>query len=87
MNKDMHLIFKGFADAHRIEILNILTQCEDCNCNIAQRIDMPLSTLAHHMKVLTNAGLVIPRREGKWTYYSLNKSQFILAKEIIDKFI
>ncbi len=88
MEKDnFHLIFKGLADPHRIKILQILLMGEECNCNLSEKIDMPLSTLAHHLKVLTNANLLIPRKDGKWTYYTLNKEQFEKAIEILNKFV
>lgn len=29
-------------------------------------------TLAHHMKILIDSGIVAARKEGKWMYYSIN---------------
>ncbi len=85
--ENLYLTFKGLADPQRIEILEILLLGEECNCNLCEKIEMPPSTLAHHLRVLTNANLVIPRREGKWTYYAINKEQFVLATDILNKFI
>ncbi len=85
--ENLHLIFKGLADPQRIKILEILLLGEECNCNLSEKIEMPLSTLEHHLKVLTNAKLVIPRRCGKWTYYTLNKEQFVLAVDVLNKII
>ncbi len=81
-----HLVFKGLADPHRLNILEILLLGEECNCNLSEKLEMPLSTLAHHLKVLTNANLLIPRKDGKWTYYTLNKEQFEKASKILNKF-
>ncbi len=85
--KNGYLIFKGLADPHRIEILKILKNGEECNCHLSEKIGMPLSTLAHHLRVLTNANLVFPRKEGKWTYYTLNTEQFEKARDIVSEFI
>ncbi len=80
------VLFKGLADINRIRILEILLSGEECNCNLSEKMEMPLSTLAHHLKVLTNANLVLQRREGKWAYYKINHEQFEKAKNVIDKF-
>ncbi len=85
--ENVHLIFKGLADPYRIQILEILLLSEECNCNLSEKLEMPLSTLAHHLKVLANANLVIPRKDGKWTYYTINKEQFLLATDIVNRFI
>ena len=45
------------------------------------------STLSHHMKILCDAEVVIPRKEGKWTYYSINKEGFERAKELLNYYI
>ncbi len=87
LEKDnIHLVFKGLSDVQRIKILEILLLGEECNCNLSEKMNMPLSTLAHHLKVLSNANLVIPRKDGKWMYYEINHEQFGKAKEILDKF-
>ena len=33
------------------------------------------STLSHHMKILTDSGLVIARKDWKWVHYSINKEK------------
>ncbi len=81
-----HKVFKGLADPNRILLLDIISKGEECNCNLGDKINMPLSTLAHHLKVLVEANLVVPRKEGKWTYYTLNKEQFELAVQGLARF-
>ncbi len=82
-DKNIPVVFKGLSDQHRIKILDILQNGEECNCNLSEKMKMPLSTLAHHLKVLSNANLVIPRKKGKWTYYTINKAQFNEAIELL----
>ncbi len=86
VDENTAFLFKGLSDLHRIRILEILLLGEECNCHLSEKMEMPLSTLAHHLRVLTNAKLVIPRKEGKWTYYTINHEQFETAKRILDKF-
>jgi ArsR family transcriptional regulator len=85
--ENKHKIFKGLSDPSRILILGLVKKGEICSCDLCSQLDIPLSTLAHHMKVLCESGLVNPRKEGKWIYYSICIEQFEKAVNIITQFI
>ena len=40
-------------------------------------------TLSHHMKILCDAGIVVGRKEGKWTHYSISYSGVEQAKQYL----
>lgn len=65
-------ILKAVADVNRMKIIDILSCGEKCACDILDHFDFTQPTLSHHMKVLIDCGLVVSRREGLWTHYSLN---------------
>lgn len=65
-------LVKALADANRLKIIDILSCGEKCACDILAHFDFTQPTLSHHMKVLLDCGLVESRKEGLWTYYSLN---------------
>ena len=65
--------FKAFSDVNRLMIVNMLSCGELCACKILEKFDITQPTLSHHMKTLCDCGLVNSRKEGKWTYYSLNR--------------
>ena len=65
-------IFKALGDATRLEIVLMLTEGEKCACRLLERFEITQPTLSHHMKILSECGLVTVRKEGKWSYYSLN---------------
>lgn len=65
-------IFKALGDSNRLRILNLLSDGEKCACEILKCFDISQSTLSHHMKILSECGLVKSRREGTWNHYSLN---------------
>jgi ArsR family transcriptional regulator len=67
-------IIKALADPSRLKIIDILSCGEKCACNLLEVFDFTQPTLSHHMKVLINCGLVESRKEGSWSYYSLNKT-------------
>lgn len=80
-------VFKAFCDEHRVAILDLLKDGERCACELQDSLDIGQSTLSHHMRILCDAGIVTPRRSGKWTYYSLNKTgslrALIMLKDVL----
>lgn len=78
-------IFKGFCDENRIKIIRFLKNGEKCACKLLENLNITQPTLSHHMKILVDGGLVLARKEGKWTYYSLNKDGFEKARYLIEE--
>ena len=67
-------LFKALSDPKRLKIVHMLAGGELCACKILEEFHITQPTLSHDMKLLTAAGLVIPRREGKWTHYRLSET-------------
>lgn len=65
-------IFKILSDPKRLKIINMLSGGELCACKIQEEFNITQPTLSHDMRLLCESGLVNPRKEGKWTHYSLN---------------
>ena len=65
-------LFKVLSDPNRLMIVDMLSCGELCACVILEKFRITQPTLSHHMKTLCDCGLVNGRKEGKWTYYSLN---------------
>lgn len=65
-------VFKALGDSNRLRILNLLSDGEKCACEILKCFNISQSTLSHHMKILSECGLVKSRKEGTWNHYSLN---------------
>lgn len=78
--------FKALGDENRLRILTLLKSGELCACKILDELHIGQPTLSHHMKVLTEAGVVVPRKEGKWTHYSINKKKLIELQKWINNF-
>lgn len=67
-------VFKAFCDENRIRILEQLRTGEKCACVLLDSLHITQPTLSHHMKILCDADIVISRKEGKWTHYSISKN-------------
>lgn len=66
------LIFKAFCDENRIRIIKMLRSGEKCACKLLEELNVTQPTLSHHMKILCDSGIVVGRKEGKWTHYSIS---------------
>ena len=75
-------IFKAFCDENRIRILKLLITGEKCACKLLEEINITQPTLSHHMKILCDSGIVVGRKEGKWTYYSISSEGLRLCYEM-----
>lgn len=64
-------LLKGFADDTRLRILCLLRGREVCVHEIVDALDMSQSAVSHQLRVLRDARLVSPRRDGRHVYYRL----------------
>ncbi|MEL7648310.1 MAG: metalloregulator ArsR/SmtB family transcription factor [Sedimentibacter sp.] len=70
--EDNFKVIKALSDINRMKIIRTLIGGELCACKILKEFDITQPTLSHHMKVLSECGLVVSRKEGKWMHYMLN---------------
>ena len=66
-------VLKAIGEINRIKILELLSTGEKCACVILESFNFTQPTLSHHMKVLIDCNIVTLRKEGKWSYYKINK--------------
>ncbi len=65
----------GLAQESRLDVFRMLVERGPQGMSagaIAERLDMPNATLSFHLKELSHAGLVSPRQEGRFIFYSAN---------------
>ncbi len=67
-------IIKSLSDSSRLKIIDILSCGEKCACDLLEQFNFTQPTLSHHMKVLMDCGLVKSRKDGLWSYYSLDNT-------------
>jgi ArsR family transcriptional regulator, arsenate/arsenite/antimonite-responsive transcriptional repressor len=72
------VVAKALAEPLRVRILDVLRRSEQevCQCELIALFDLGQSLLSHHMRKLTDAGLVRVERRHKWAYYSVNADAF-----------
>lgn len=83
-NAEIAKVFKAFCDERRIEILKLLLSGEKCACKLLEELNIGQSTLSHHMRILCDSGVVTGRKDGKWTYYSIDAEGSRKARELLE---
>lgn len=74
--KSIEKISKALGDKHRLSILQHITKqggCAQC-AEIHEIIDLAQPSISHHVKILTEAGLIEAEKEGRHLKYTLNAS-------------
>jgi ArsR family transcriptional regulator, arsenate/arsenite/antimonite-responsive transcriptional repressor len=62
-------ISKALADATRLKILEAISGSRHMNCGeIVSLRGVTPATVSHHLKILSEAGLITCRREGQFVY-------------------
>ena len=83
-NSEIAKVFKAFCDERRIEIPKSLLSGETCACNLLEDLNIGQSTLSHHMRILCDSGVVVGRKDGKWTYYSIDEEGSKKARKLLN---
>lgn len=67
------LLFRAMGDDVRLQIVQLIrANGELCAADLLKSVSIVQSTLSHHMKILCESGVVACRRQGKWSYYSID---------------
>jgi ArsR family transcriptional regulator len=72
--EQFHRITKALADPRRYEILRHIARGDEAACSDL-RCEFPISaaTMSHHLKELSNAGLLDIRKEAKFMHIKLRR--------------
>ena len=79
--------FSALADPVRLRVLSMLAaspEGEVCVCDFVEPLGKSQPTISHHMKILSEAGLVQGDRRGKWVWYSLNRDRLAQLRSAIE---
>ena len=71
---DLAALLKAVADPVRLQLLSIIRAAdshEACVCDLTDAVGLAQPTVSHHLKVLTDAGLLTRERRGSWAWFSL----------------
>lgn len=70
---DLERLFKALADRNRLKVINTLARAGEavCVCEFGPLLGVGQPTVSHHLKVLSDAGLLAREKRGTFAYYTL----------------
>jgi ArsR family transcriptional regulator len=79
-------LFRALADPARVKILNLLatSNAAVCACEFEPALGLAQPTVSHHLKKLTEAGLLEREERGRWAYFSLNREALSLVGSLVE---
>ena len=79
--------FSALGDPVRVRLISMLADApegEICVCEFIGPIGKSQGTISHHLKILTDAGLVHGERRGRWVWYSLDRDRLGDLRNALD---
>jgi ArsR family transcriptional regulator, arsenate/arsenite/antimonite-responsive transcriptional repressor len=73
--KQIEKISKALGDTNRLKILHHIAKkggCGQCS-EIQDVLDLTQPSISHHIKILVEAGLIEPEKEGRNHKYTMNE--------------
>lgn len=71
------------ADPARLRLLSIISAApagEVCACDLTKPLGLSQPTVSHHLKVLTEAGLLEREQRGRWAFFSVRPEPIELLR-------
>jgi ArsR family transcriptional regulator, arsenate/arsenite/antimonite-responsive transcriptional repressor len=88
LNKPKHppvdLLFRAFSDPTRLRLLHLLRGGEVCVCDLQRVLGVPQPKVSRHLAYLRRAGLVLARKQGLWSYYTLAPARTVVHRKLLE---
>jgi len=77
--------FAALADPGRLRLLSLIAdRPEVCACALVEPLGKSQPTVSHHLRVLTEAGLIIGDKRGRWIWYRVVPEGLRLLRRALD---
>ena len=67
-------VLKALADPNRLRLISLIQSTEGgeaCVCELTEPLGLSQPTISHHLRILTEAGLVERDKRGVWAYFRI----------------
>lgn len=72
--EDLARVLKALADPVRLRLVSMVAAHdggEACVCELTEPLGLSQPTISHHLKILTEAGILTRDKRGVWAWYAL----------------
>ncbi|HLA85253.1 MAG TPA: metalloregulator ArsR/SmtB family transcription factor [Thermoguttaceae bacterium] len=78
------LMFRAFSDRTRLRILHVLRDGELCVGDLVEILQAPQPRISRHLAYLRKANLVVARKSGQWSHYSLATAKAPFHRKLLE---
>ncbi len=85
---ELERLLKLLADKQRLRILNMLLRAGGqavCVCEFTAELDVSQPTVSHHLKQLTDGGLLERERRASFVYFRLRPGAIARVRALLDE--
>lgn len=76
--KQVHRTLKDLSHENRLRIIDILIQIPEMHVTeLQEKLQLDQALISHHLKILLRSKLIQIRRDGKYSYYSINQQKML----------
>jgi ArsR family transcriptional regulator, arsenate/arsenite/antimonite-responsive transcriptional repressor len=78
--------FAALADPARLRLLSLIANAKEgeaCACDLVEPIGRSQPTVSHHLKILTDAGLIHREKRGVWAWYRTNPEKIDQLRNVL----
>jgi DNA-binding transcriptional ArsR family regulator len=76
------IFLKQISDPTRLQVIRILADGEKHVGALCEEFNVSQPAVSHHLALLRHGGVIIPRRQGKNSFYALTEMGEVLAEVI-----
>jgi ArsR family transcriptional regulator len=77
-------VMTALSDPVRLRLLSLVaSEGEVCSCNLEGPLGKSQPTISHHTRILSDAGLIVGERRGKWTWWHTAPDQLRAVREAL----
>jgi ArsR family transcriptional regulator len=83
-------VLKALGEPNRLRIFAELMKGDTCNAELNETLSLSPNLLSHHLRVLSDTGLVTSRRDridGRWIYYSVDREAAVRWQQWFAEFL
>jgi len=77
-------VLVALADPVRLRLLSVVAEHgEVCSCDLEAPLERSQPTVSHHTRVLSEAGLLIGEKRGRWMWWSVNADRLATVRRVL----
>lgn len=83
---DLAGAFKVLADPVRLRLLSLVANAPEgelCACDLPELVGRSQPTVSHHLKILTEAGLLRREQRGRWAWFRIEPERLSVLRDAL----